>query len=303
MDTSSRPASSASSRPVSQHGRIDLSSIDHATGLPAAPATQNAANSELTALFNRLSAFQDESLVLEAEAHIEAFSESSVMQYISEDTVRHVYNCMKDSPDNTGLQRNGCALMANLAAFSEALQTHVVECGALPLVFKVLTVHQKDPKTLYRALDVIASLASSNAQARERIGDAENVACILSCLADHATDVDVQFGAVCALAGTAMLSPISVATIVRLKGMEALVQCYKNALLRKAADTERADEWAQVLDWAKLALRNIARCVPLVGVDSFSDEVFGRFGESVKVDELKYVILTPNDVRNIRSSR
>ena len=284
------PFPSSFSRPASSCGRVDPAALCGATGLPdVAQCPAADVNRELCALFNRLSAFEDEDLVLEATAYVEAYTADPCVSLIEEATVQHVVGCMRVCPHAAGLARVGCACLANVAACGDGGRGLAADAGAAEVALESLAKHPDDARLSYCALDVLATLASGSPAARAALADAAGVGVIVAALRRHRRCRDVQFGAACALASAVLLSPECVAAVVSANGLAALVACFKEASVQSAAaeDVVVRKEWTDVMDWSRLALRNIARCTALVRPEMFDDKLFGRFGECIAVDELK----------------
>eukprot|EP00755_Sulcionema_specki_P009702 Sspe_Gene.44423::Locus_21785_Transcript_1_1_Confidence_1.000_Length_3022::g.44423::m.44423 len=100
------------SRPTSSYGRVDPELLNPSTGLPDVPAEVDR-NTELTALFDRLSIFDDPDLVLEASAHVEALTLDA--RGVVPPTLETIVACMASNPTNLPLQQVGCSALANLA--------------------------------------------------------------------------------------------------------------------------------------------------------------------------------------------
>ncbi|KAJ9439613.1 hypothetical protein DIPPA_17618 [Diplonema papillatum] len=281
-------------RPTSSCGRIDPEALDPSTNLPAVLVDVNA---ELTALFNRLLVFNDDDLILEAAAHIEACTQPALCHELSAVTIDHIIQTLQDNLQSQPLQTVGYSALADIASAGDAQQQAVVACGGLEVVLEGLAVHERSAVTQYKAFDVLATLVANNAAARAKLATAPVVRTILRSMQLHAQNVDVQFGAACTLAGSAMNSPLNVKVLLECDAVKVLVGCFRNACLQKQRVAQKVgsedaqSDWRRVMQWAELALRNVARCSSVVRPRDIESVDFGKYGSCVPVDELKWKLV------------
>eukprot|EP01059_Diplonema_ambulator_P028979 TRINITY_DN48031_c0_g1_i1.p1 TRINITY_DN48031_c0_g1~~TRINITY_DN48031_c0_g1_i1.p1 ORF type:complete len:295 (+),score=58.69 TRINITY_DN48031_c0_g1_i1:637-1521(+) len=279
-----------SSRPSSSYGRVDPSRLDPETGLPSAPNGREV-NQELIALFNRLLAFDDDDLVLEARAHVEACTGQEMLDFIEKDTVAYIITCMGECGQRVSLQTTCCSALANICTNSDRLQGVAVSGGVVGLVLNAMRDYLGNSDLQYHALDVLASLAASNSRARDELCSGSGVQTILQTMRHHAKNPDIQFAGACTLAGCTMNSPQNVASLLSSNGIKTLVDCFRNATIQEAKPGANTDDWKPVSQWSALALKNIARCHQVITPEVLNKTDFGRYGECLKVDELKWQLL------------
>lgn len=247
---------------------------------------------ELIALFNRLSAFDDESLVLEALADVEDLTgDDDLARRFAPSTVAEVCASMRLRPDAVALQRAGCAAVANLACCGEAPVSAVLSVDGVEVIVAALRAHPTDGECVYRAFDALATLVAASAPARRALGDLGGVEAVMDAMRQHGRNVDVQFGGACTLAGATMDSSANCAVLANGPQLQCMLNCYRNAAestQKAAGDAESRAEWERVMQWAGIALRNLIRCPGAVTEDQLQKADFGRFGSCVPMDELKW---------------
>ena len=233
-------------------------------------------SNQLIGMFNRLSAFNDKSLIAEAKEHI---MQISSCEELDEEVVKYVMQCMVHTEQSESVQEMGCSVLA-IAVGSDSLQNVIIEGKGVGIVLKSMDVHFNNRDVQYQALDVLSTVAANSSQARDQLSLSSCTKIILKTLKNFPHDLDIQLGAACTLAGSAMNSPQNVSSICSCDGLNTLIKCYRNAFIHR----KTLSDWKQVEQWSAIALKNIIRCQP----ENMKSANFGRFGEYVAVDELKW---------------
>eukprot|EP00760_Papus_ankaliazontas_P005895 PhM_4_TR127/c0_g1_i1/m.6767 len=153
--------------------------------------------------------------------------------------------------------------------------------------------HQKS--VVYRTLDVLTTLMIDSDAVRAALGNVDDdcsfIPTVLGASRKFKSDIDVHFAVCCALATLCFNSAKNSRNVCRAGGYQLLLELFKFAAKKvKTSEPDGSSAVDHVLQWSRLALRNIATS------GGHNAEVrstvlgagYGRFGDIVQVDELKW---------------
>ena len=264
---------------------------------------------EVEALLNRLSIFRGAQQVEAAEALEPFVAIESVVSAVDEEILRTAFQIVSDPDDVPDVVvKVLLQLLANSCVSDDDQVNRRIlnRLGIAQLCERVLVSRARSAACCYAVLDVISTISTNNSELRRLF--ASSMPKILECMKANKLNLELLFGACCALATLTLADFTNAHSLIAAGGFTMLLEVYKfaakqqhnlatklttpNAFVGISSEALTAEEVSGLLceiqSWAKATLTNIIR-VPDPEIDAVLQKAsFGRFGDLIPVDELKW---------------
>jgi hypothetical protein len=273
---------------------------------------------EVESLLNRLSIFRGKEQ-LEAATALEPFaSDEDVLAVMDPSLLQSAFFVAKDaaavaapSESDEAALKVALQICAN-CCINDDDQTNrrlLHKLGVCALCEAVLGGPKRSSMCIYAVLDVISTLSTNNGDLRRDYSAC--IPLIFNAMRLHRANLDILFGACCALTTLTLADSRNASVVLAGNGFNVLLDVFKFAARRQTKprsapkavtesemlkeDVDSDEErmlLGDILSWAKSGLTNLVRS-RCDGIDELlKNAAFGRFGDLLPVDELKWHLTT-----------
>eukprot|EP00172_Hildenbrandia_rubra_P003234 Plantae.Rhodophyta-Hildenbrandia_rubra.ctg4918.p1 GENE.Plantae.Rhodophyta-Hildenbrandia_rubra.ctg4918~~Plantae.Rhodophyta-Hildenbrandia_rubra.ctg4918.p1 ORF type:complete len:466 (-),score=70.48 Plantae.Rhodophyta-Hildenbrandia_rubra.ctg4918:2264-3661(-) len=134
---------------------------------------------------------------------------------------------MKMFQDECNLQRNGCALLANVTCSHQANKEIIVGVGGVKSILRAMKKCKHDSLVSFWGCLALRNLAYQYPEAKSKIGLQGGIRAILIALVTFKEDTDIQEQGCAALRNIAEGNEENQMGFVEMRGLEVLVRCMK----------------------------------------------------------------------------
>lgn len=245
----------------------------------------------IEAVLNRMSIFSGATLDDAASELEEIASDAKLPRIVDKVAIGDAVAVIPQVLSNSAAVKSVCLFLANACVTDDLRNVgYLLQNNGVSVLKQVLVEKDESPALVFAVLDVLSTCCTSSGAARDAFG--VTVPDILNCIRKNKSNLEVLFGACCALSTLTMAHPSNALLVAENNGLQVFVEVFKYAhkQLRIIRNQEQATQLNDIARWSKHALLNCCRA-GTSSIDPFVENLqFGTFGEMIVVDELRLAI-------------